>query len=181
MCFRGLLLLGVRRGELEKITWDKVNMRDKTVRVYGEKTNKWRTIPISNALFPFLEQEYKMAGSRAHVFCRENGEPANKHLYRTLMRMCKEVGIETSDVTLHSFRHTFIQRLLQAGVNFKTIMTWSGHSDIKTFMVYLNQYQPVPEDINKADFGFLSAPAEDMSLTPNKCPFPPGEVVTPGR
>lgn len=84
------------------------------------------------------------------------------------MRVCKDLGIETTEVTLHSFRHTFIQRLLQAGVNFKTIMSWSGHSDIKTFMVYLNQYQPVPEDINKADYGFLSDPVESSPLTSDK-------------
>jgi ATP-dependent helicase/nuclease subunit A len=160
VCFLGLLHLGVRRGELAQITWNNVDMKGRSIRVYGEKTNKWRTIPISSALLPHLEKAYTEHGKRNHVFCRESGDVADKHLYRTLMRICKEVGIDTSDITVHSFRHTFIQRHLQAGVNFKTIMSWSGHSDIKTFMVYLNQYQPVPEDINKADYAFLSDPAD---------------------
>lgn len=155
LCFRGLLHLGVRRGELASINWDKVDFKNRTVRVFGQKTNKWRTIPICDALLPLLEAEKQRAGSRPHVFCRPGGEAADKHLYRHLMRACRNAGINTQGLTLHSFRHTFIQNLLQAGVNFKTIMSWSGHQDLKSFMIYLEQYQPVPDDINKARYDFL--------------------------
>lgn len=155
MCFMGLLYLGVRSGELAKITWDKVDLKGRSIRVFGEKTNKWRTIPISSSLLFHLEKAYAERGDRNNVFQRESGGKVDQHIYNSLMRICKTVGIDTVDLTVHSFRHTFIQRHLQAGVNFKTIMQWSGHQDVKTFMIYLEQYQPKPEDINIADYCFL--------------------------
>jgi integrase len=84
----------------------------------------------------------------------ENGGKAGKGLYYLLMKVCHAEGF--NNLTTHSFRHTFIQNHLRAGVNFKQIMRWSGHADIKTFMVYLNAYEPDDESIDKMDYGFLN-------------------------
>lgn len=69
MCFMGLLNLGCRLGELQSINWEHVDMKSRTVRIKGEKTNSWRSVPISNTLYPLLKKAYSERGKKApHVF-----------------------------------------------------------------------------------------------------------------
>jgi len=156
-CFHGLLNLGCRLGELQNLNWEHVDMKAKTIRIKGEKTNKWRSVPISDSLYPHLVSAKKNRDRRKpHVFSMEGGGRANDHVYDVLMKICHKNVF--NDVTTHSFRHTFVQRHLHAGTDFRTIMAWTGHNDIKSFWIYLAQFVLTPEHINKVDYTFLDDP-----------------------
>ncbi|MBN2412266.1 tyrosine-type recombinase/integrase [candidate division KSB1 bacterium] len=49
---------------------------------------------------------------------------------------CKKFNIE--GLTFHSLRHTFATYTHNAGIDIKYVQDLSGHSDIKTTMVYIN-------------------------------------------
>lgn len=128
-----------------------------TVRIYGRKTNKYRYVPISRSFLKYLYQEYKKRGKNnrdGYLFIMEKGGAVDYNsVYNNLIRVCKRHDIK--GVSTHSFRHTFIQRCLIAGINFRTVMNWSGHSDIKTFMIYLESIDAQNDSINKVQNGFF--------------------------
>jgi hypothetical protein len=41
-------------------------------------------------------------------------------------------------ISSHSGRRTFIMNLLSKGIDYKTIMTMTGHSDVKSLMKYVS-------------------------------------------
>ena len=42
-----------------------------------------------------------------------------------------KVGIDISDVTLHTLRHTALTRLARGGMDLRRLQLWAGHSDPK--------------------------------------------------
>lgn len=99
-----------------------------------------RMIPIVDSLFEFL-QKHKAAQDKEKilagelyedndlVFATEIGkliDPGNFN--RTFSRMIKKAGI--AHANLHSLRHTFATRSLEAGVNIKVLQELMGHSSM---------------------------------------------------
>jgi integrase len=50
------------------------------------------------------------------------------------MRACHILGLD--DVVIHTLRHTCCTRLVQRGIDLKTVMAWMGHKSITTTMRY---------------------------------------------
>ena len=55
---------------------------------------------------------------------------------KSLVAACAEIGIEM--VWFTDFRHTAITRLIASGVEHTEVMKMSGHTQIGTFLRYLN-------------------------------------------
>ena len=70
-------------------------------------------------------------------------EPSTIRKYFT--QIIDEIGIEKAN--LHSLRHTFATRALEAGIDFKTLSVLLGHSDIS---VTLNRYVHVLENTKRS-------------------------------
>lgn len=60
-------------------------------------------------------------------------------------RLLKRANVE--DANLHSLRHTFATRAIEAGIDYKTLSLILGHADISTTM---NRYAHVMDDTKKA-------------------------------
>jgi integrase len=54
------------------------------------------------------------------------------HLGRVWNRVLRVVGLEDSDLVIHSLRHTFATRLVNSGVPLYEVQVLLGHSDSKT-------------------------------------------------
>ena len=128
--FRAVYFLastGVRRGELEKVTWNDIDLAGPTVRVQTLKKGKryvTRTVPLTAGLADLLEQT------------RENGEPICDltNVRRRLKKVVDRCGFP--DANIHTLRHTYASHLVQRGVSLYVVSKLLGHSSIKTTEIY---------------------------------------------
>lgn len=137
--FYTFLHSGMRKSELENLTWGDVDFQRKKIKIrykddWSPKTSE-REIPINNGLLEVLLNQKQQAKSSVHVFHR-NGEKVDpNYLRKQLIRVSTECGF--ADVTkIHTLRHTFASHLIMSGVDLTTVKKLLGHADIETTMVY---------------------------------------------
>ncbi len=84
---------GMRKGEILKLTWDKVNLKERIISLDADDTKegKAKTIPIGATLYKILNK-IPVAIHDPHVFLYY-GKPI-KHFTTALKAACKEAGIE---------------------------------------------------------------------------------------
>lgn len=147
---------GMRKGELETLTWSDVDFGRRKVKIrvkddWTPKTNE-REIPINDGLFELLTKHKKKAIGPL-VFHDGEGNMIEKNkLRKELMKVTERAGFP--DVTkLHSLRHTFASHLVMAGVDLPTVKKLMGHSDIETTMIYSHLAQShITDAVNKLNF-----------------------------
>jgi integrase len=135
---------GMRRGEIGKLTWDKVNTKDRTIKLEASdtKTRKPRKIPLCHKLCEILDKipkEIRDGKLIEHVFLYL-GKPL-KDIGRSLETACKAAGItygrfEKNGLTFHDLRHTFNTYMRKAGVQESVIMAITGHARNRMFDRY---------------------------------------------
>ncbi len=131
---------GMRRGEILSLTWDKVDLKNRVIRLEATDTKdkEPRTIPICDELYEILDRIPKFLHSD-YVFLYK-GRPI-KGINRTLRRACRIAGIPygrfvKDGFVLHDLRHTFNTYMRKAGVAESVIMTITGHSTREMFDRY---------------------------------------------
>jgi integrase len=143
---------GMRSGEIQKLTWPKVDLRAGLIRLEGKdtKTGEARVVPISSALRETLEEirreqrEGKIAPIDGRVFTwlgKPLGWQGWKRAFNTARR---KAGLE--DLRFHDLRHTFVTCKVREGWDYKRIMAITGH---KTFAVFQRYNNPSEEDIKE--------------------------------
>jgi integrase len=135
---------GMRRGEILGLTWDRVDLQKRVIRLEAKDTKdrEARTVPICRELLEVLlalptrlqasaedNHVFKYAGERIEVF------------YDGLKRACKDAGIaygsKVSDgFVFHDLRHGFNTNMSRAGVPEAVIMAITGHSTREMFDRY---------------------------------------------
>ena len=141
----------MRRGEIKKLTWDKVDLKAGFIRLAAEdtKTNEKRPIPISPMLRETLEEvrkeqrEGKVAPITGQVFTWQ-GRPIGEGWKRAWATACQKAGLE--DLHFHDLRHTFVTRKVKEGWDYKRIMAITGH---RTFAVFQRYNNPSEEDLQE--------------------------------
>lgn len=135
-----LLHTGLRRSELVYLEWDDVKLEDKLIHVQAKpdfgfhtKSDKPRSIPINSDLEAILN-DLTVCGR----FLFDNGKNQPLHCpdYYTkeFMRILKQA--EIGNANLHTLRHTFVSKLVMAGVDLTTVKELAGHANITTTMRY---------------------------------------------
>lgn len=126
-----LLYTGIRRGELFKIEWRDIDLKEGFIYLRSEitKANRARTIPMLPNVKEIFNTIYLEAGEvsgKEKVFA---GAPnQNQTLSRKFREVCDQLGFE--DLTIHSLRHTFSTRLNKNQVDAFTIKALLGHSKL---------------------------------------------------
>nr|WP_289038195.1 site-specific integrase [uncultured Allobacillus sp.] len=160
--FYTLAFTGMRPGELLALKKDDLDFENNTIRVsktlYNEnnnmreyslettKTSKARIVDMNPAIMHMLKRlihrndKHKMKNSTLiddfhdenFVFQRPNGYPfVTKNIADRMRRILKYADIKKK-LTPHSFRHTHISMLTEAGEDLPTIMERVGHEDPET-------------------------------------------------
>ncbi len=120
-----------------------------TVLAGNAKNKKSRNVPLSARAVEILKlQEPKREGL---VFHRADGKPLQASLLGQQQKRVRDLLKFPADFVLHSLRHTFGTRLVEAGADAFTIMRLMGHSTVTVSQRYVH---PSPEAVELA-FGRL--------------------------
>ncbi len=122
---------GMRRGELWRLRWRDVDFDERILRVAPGKTDRGRIVGMTPRLVELLRELQRMTPDDPEglVF-----GPVD--VKKALIAACDEARI--ARVWFTDFRHTAITRLIAVGVEHTEVMKMSGHTQIGTFLRYLN-------------------------------------------
>lgn len=131
------LYTGMRRGELLRLRWSKVDFEREIITVTKTKTNRDRTVPMEKSVRETLI-DLKAWGSRPQDFVFPSHYTGSffKDINRSFKKACREAGIQ--DFRFHDLRHTFASRLVDARVDVVKIKELLGHRSIVTTMRYMH-------------------------------------------
>jgi integrase len=120
---------GVRPGpsELLALKWSNIQWEQSAVRVFAEKTQKWRTIPLKPEFLDKLRAEKELSNSDFIISFRDKQVSTIHHSFRLA---CRKVEVP-DEVVLYDIRHWFCSTLLSQGVPVKTVSVLMGHASAK--------------------------------------------------
>lgn len=171
-----ILQTGLRTGEMIGLHWSDVDFKNKILHVrrtmeYRYEFGEWRIgepktksgfrdIPLTQEAIKILRNQQdkirKMkvisASFPDQVFLCKDGTPTKNSSYDTkLYYYCNKIGIK--QFSMHTLRHTFATRCIEAGMKPKTLQTILGHSNICTTMnLYVHTTSDEKEkEINKVE------------------------------
>lgn len=142
--FMSILLTGMRKGEVEHLTWADVNFELGVVFIQAKPDMGWqpktdeRVIPISPVLRQLLLEQYERRTSDVLVFANSEGN-RDTHILERLKRICRRANMRPS--TVHALRHSFGTHLRMAGVSLADIGDLLGHKDLATTQIYAKVQQ----------------------------------------
>ncbi len=133
---------GMRKAELEYLTWADVDFDRKVIHVrakesWNPKTGE-RQIPMNKELVKVLTDLKKSEGevkSKDYVFEITHYSNSHNMLRNELIKIAKAAEIENL-TKVHTLRHTFASHLVMSGVDLPTVSKLMGHTDIETTMIY---------------------------------------------
>jgi integrase/recombinase XerD len=162
--FRNRVLLrllaqtGLRRGEAAQLCVSDVSIDDRTINVYGEKDDSYRTVPFSDTLRTPLqvwtnskrEHIYGVDESTEWLFPSRNGGHISGYRINEIVKSAAEEadlqddygtdseGREQNLITAHSLRHYYALQCAKNEMKAPFLRQLMGHTDISITQVYLN-------------------------------------------
>jgi integrase len=139
--YRLALSLGMRQGELIRLTWNDVDMHRRTLVVRQSKTRAGRrTIELPDTLFEALKKHKEHIENEqvyAHhwtdhglVFPSEVGTPlAARNIFRHFKALLIKAGLPQT-IRFHDLRHSCAAFLIAEGVDLHIVKQLLGHSKI---------------------------------------------------
>jgi integrase/recombinase XerD len=144
---------GCRLGELVKLTWQDVNIKDEVITIgrdnYQTKSRKQRIVPMHTKVKEVLMERSKKlevsskmgikevnAGVNGYVFCKSNGCGYTADYFsRRFKRACRKAGIDER-IHFHCLRHGAATRMIINGAPVPAVQRILGHANIQTTMIY---------------------------------------------
>lgn len=153
--FLFILQTGVRSSELRGLKWEDIDFEKHIIHirrnaVYNSLTNEFvvgelktnsgeRDIPMTETAHKLLVDTKKFRTHVLHiefaeyVFLNKNGRLTTNGGYnKCLERICNRAGIER--IGMHTLRHSFATRCIEAGMKPKTLQKILGHANIAMTM-----------------------------------------------
>lgn len=136
------LVTAMRRGEIFKMCWKDIDLLKNEIYIpqSNTKTEVARTVGISRRLRNELEFLWEASSKEMNsiVFGITNT------IKTSFKSACEEANI--NDFRFHDCRHTATTRMIASGSPHTEVMKITGHSQLKTFLRYLNI---TPETTNR--------------------------------
>jgi len=153
--FNTLFMAGLRKQEMENLEWTDINFETGILKVSGKKDFRpkdWEErdieIPreLADILFPTKKNRGLVFGTKSgkkytHVWddCKDIAKRVGAVLAEKADEDEREKVIEETAAKYHphKFRATYCTRLLQSGIDLKTVQRLMGHKTIESTMRYL--------------------------------------------
>jgi integrase len=136
---------GMRQGEQFTLEWSNVDFGRKRIRLYDTKNGSSREIPLNSTAMKILHGLYKTRPDNGPVFrssrYKVRGIRDPKKWWLQVL-----VDAKVKNFRWHDLRHTFCSRLVQAGVDIRTVAELAGHKSISVTM----RYAHLAPEINQA-------------------------------
>jgi site-specific recombinase XerD len=124
---------GMRLSEQHSLEWPDVHLNRQQIQLVATKNGSSRVVILSKEAVEALKvcQARRMPHT-PRVFLTRYGEPMEnpRAWFRLVMADAVKQNKQLADVTWHVFRHTYISRLVMAGVDLRTVQELAGHKDI---------------------------------------------------
>ena len=129
---------GMRKSEILKLTWDRVDLKNRLILLDKTKNGERREIPINKTLFNTLLMLTRHISG--YVFANPKTGKAYDNLKRSWQSALRKSHI--LDFHFHDLRHTFASWLVMKGVDLTTVKELLGHKDIKMTLRYSHLSKP---------------------------------------
>lgn len=164
--FRLIAQTGLRTGEMVGLKWEDLDFENRKIHIsrtmefrhgyhefkIGEPKSKhgYRTIPMTPEAYEILMRRYEQRKFRYvadeefkdFVFLCRKGTPVKNSTYDTaIYKLTEKAGMK--HFSMHTLRHTFATRCIEAGMRPKTLQGILGHANIG---VTMNLYVHNTED-----------------------------------
>ncbi len=130
---------GLRASELVSLTFDRVDLQRRELRVLG-KGRRERVVPLGQAAAQALEQylanRVHLHPKTPHLFVTRRGNPLSRiDLWRRVRKAFETLALQYG-VHPHMLRHSFATHLLDHGADLRSIQELLGHKNLTTTQVY---------------------------------------------
>jgi integrase/recombinase XerD len=134
---------GLRISEALSLEIGAIDSTNLTLRIIG-KGNKERLVPRPRPILLELRRVWKTHHNPLWLFPNHagTGPLSDTVLARTLATAARAVGIRRR-VTPHMLRHSYATRLLEQGIDLRTIQILLGHRSISTTLIYAHLTEPI--------------------------------------
>lgn len=140
-----LIDTGVRYSEAAEIQWSSIDTHNwQTINVYRSKVGNEGQLVMTDRLKTILQRRYEASGNAFYVFASPS-DPSKPRGYSTkgIRKAIDRACLNTPPLvnrygrfTVHSLRHTFASRLVQAGMSLYAVSRLLGHSDTQMTQRY---------------------------------------------
>ena len=125
---------GLRMRNITHLTWDRVSIEKRQLRVEAERSKSRRRLdlPLADDAVAILEAQKGQHPNRVFTY---HGNPYDRVGGRALRRAAVEAGV-TKHLHPHLFRHTFASWHVMGGTSLYDLMALGGWQKIESVMVY---------------------------------------------
>ena len=147
---------GMRLTELINLKEEKINFRDRTLKVLG-KRNKERVIPFHDSLVPIMERYRTKRNaeipSRNHglFLVKDDGEKLYPMMVNRIVKKYLKIFPSVEKKSPHVLRHSYATHLLNKGAEINAVKDLLGHSSLAATQVYThNTIEKLKKAFDKA-------------------------------
>jgi len=124
---------GMRKSEILKLTWDRVDLKNRIILLDITKNGERREIPINNIVYNILSAVVRNLKTD-YVFYNPETLKPYCDIKKSFTTALKKSHI--LDFHFHDLRHTFASWLIMGGIDLTTVKDLLGHKDIKITLRY---------------------------------------------
>lgn len=133
-CLIFLWLSGARIAEAKNLRWTDIDFDNRVIYLRCDKNRSVkREFPLDDELSKFF---HSIPCEGLFVFSLNGKQMNGDNIYQYVKKRLKRLGLK--GLTTYGIRHSFANRLSEAGVNAFHIQKLMGHADIKTTLNYQN-------------------------------------------